>query len=107
MQAGKLDRQITLLRYGTTTDSFGDKNETYTPFATVWADIRDLRETERFAAQQANSEITTKFRIRYRDDLGARDRIEWKGRQYEIVGVPSEVGRNEILEIRGKARDEL
>ena len=107
MQAGKLDRQIIILQYSETTDDFGGITETYTALATVWADIRDLREIEKFAAQQANSEITTKFRIRYRDDISARDRISWKGREYDIVGVPSEIGRNEILEILGKARDEL
>lgn len=107
MQAGKLDRQIILLSYSSTTDTSGGISETYTPLATVWADIRDLREKEVFEAQQDNSEIITRFRIRYRDDLKARDRVQWKGREYDIIGVPSEIGRNEGLEILGKARDEL
>lgn len=107
MQAGKLDRQIVLLRYSSSTGSFGGADETYTPFATVWADVIDLRGTQFFAAQQTNSGATTKFRIRYRDDLVARDRIEFKGRQYDIIGVPIEFGRNETLEIMGRARDNL
>lgn len=107
MQAGKLDRQIVLLAFSTTTDTSGGIVDVYTAFATVWADIRDLREKETFEAQQDNSEIITRFRIRYRNDINARDRVQWKGRQYEIIGVPSEIGRNEGLEIMGKARDEL
>ncbi len=107
MQAGKLDRQIVILSYTETTDNFGGISETYVPLATVWAEVLPLRGIEKFAAQQANSETITKFRIRYRADVSARDRISWKGREYDITGVPSEIGRNEILEILGKARDEL
>lgn len=107
MQAGKLDRQIQLLRYAEESDTFGGKTETYTCFAVVWADVIDLRGTQFFSAQQSNSGITTKFRIRYRDDLEARDRIEFKGLQYDIIGVPIEFGRNETLEIMGRARDNL
>ena len=107
MQAGKLDRQIKLLRYSEGTDNIGGVSETYTEFATVWASVKDLRGSQMLAAQQTNSMITTKFQIRYRTDLDAKDRIEWKGKQYEIVGTPIEIGRNDGLEIMGKARDAL
>lgn len=107
MQSGKLDRQIKLLRYSQASDGAGGVVDTYTEFATVWADVQDLRGLQLFAAQQVNDSISTKFRIRYRDDLSARDRIEWKGLQFDIVGQPIEIGRNEGLEIMGKARDEL
>ena len=107
MQAGKLDRKIKLLRYTQGEDAAGGTVETYVEFATVSAFVQDLRGKQFFAAQQSNSEVTTKFQIRYRDDLTGRDRIEWKGKQYEIIGTPIEIGRNESLEIMGKARDEL
>lgn len=107
MQAGKLDRQIKLLRYSEAADTAGGVTESYAEFATVWASVKDLRGTQFFAAQQSNSEITTKFQIRYRNDLTAKDRIEWNGKQYEIIGMPIEIGRNEGLEIMGKARDTL
>jgi len=107
MQAGKLDRQIKLLRYSTTTDTAGGTVESYVEFATVWAMVKDLRGSQLLAAQQSNSMITTKFQIRHRTDLTAKDRIEWNGKQYEIVGTPIELGRNVGLEIMGKARDTL
>ena len=108
MQSGKLDRRITLLSYSNPSDGIGGDNPTYsTIVATVWADVIDLRGRELLAAQQSNSMITTKFRIRYRSDIDGRWRIGWKGKQYEIVGTPIEVGRNETLEIMGFARDEL
>lgn len=105
MQTGRLDRQIKLLRYGTTTDTAGGIVDTYTEFATIWATVTDLRGTQFFASQQSQSVVTTKFFMRYRDDLTAKDRIEWKGKQYEIIGTPIEVGRNEALEVMGRARD--
>lgn len=107
MQAGKLDRQITLLSYSNANDGFGSDKPTYTLVDTVWSDVIDLRGRELLAAQQSNSMITTKFRIRYRADIDGRWRIGWKGKQFEIVGTPIEVGRNETLEIMGFARDEL
>ena len=106
MQAGKLDRQIILKSYAEVTDTFGGITETYTDVATVWASVQDLRGNQFFAAQQINSGITTKFRIRYRSDIDARWRISFKGKEYDIIGVPVEVGRNESLEIMAKARDE-
>ena len=106
MQAGKLDRQIVLKSYSETKGSAGGITETYTDVATFWADVIDLRGNQFFAAQQVNSGITTKFRIRYRSDIDARWRIGWKGKEYDIIGVPVEVGRNETLEIMARARDE-
>ena len=105
MQAGKLDRQIVLKSYAETKDDFGGISETYADVATVWADVIDLRGNQFFAAQQVNSNITTKFRIRYRSDIDAKWRIGFKGKEYDIIGVPIEVGRNETLEIMAKARD--
>lgn len=106
MQAGKLDRQIVLKSYSEVKDSSGGITETYTDVATVWADVIALRGSQFIAAQQTNSQITTKFRIRYRSDIDARWRIGFKGKVYDIIGVPVEVGRNETLEIMAKARDE-
>lgn len=106
MQAGKLDRQITLLRYAESPDTAGGVNETYSEFATVWATVRDLRGSQFIAAHQTNNAITTKFTMRFRTDLTGKDRIGWNGREYEIIGAPIEIGRNESLEIMAKARDE-
>jgi len=106
MQAGRLDRQIVLKSYAEVKDSFGGITESYSDVATVWAEVTPLRGNQFFAAQQVNSAITTKFRIRYRSDVDARWRIGFKGKEYDIVGVPSEIGRNEGLEIMAKARDE-
>ncbi len=107
MQAGKLDRQIQLLEYSSTTDTVGGDVPTYTPVGLVWANVMDLRGNQKFAAQQEQSGITTRFRIRYREDINARWRVMWKGRQYDIIGAISEIGRNEGLEFDAKARDEI
>lgn len=107
MQAGQLDRKIKLLRYSVDKDTAGGTTEVYTEFAEVWASVKDTRGRTYFAAQQDNQEITTVFRIRYRDDLNARDRIKWKNKQYEIIGTPKEVNRNDFLDIMATARDEL
>lgn len=105
MQTGKLDRQIVLKSYSESVDTFGAPTEIYTDVATVWADVTDLRGTQLFTAQQVNSGITTKFRIRYRSDINARWRVGFNGLEYDIIGIPMTIGRNEALEFNAKARD--
>ena len=102
MRAGTLDRQITIEALATVQDGFGDPVESWTALATVWAQMLPLRGTERFQAQQFDAELTTRFRIRYRDDVSELMRIVFDGDSYEIEAV-IEVGRREGLELRARA----
>jgi len=99
LQAGKLDRQITLQEKVETTDSFGGIVVLYNTIATVWASVNDVRGRDFLAAQQAQSELTTRFRIRYRAGLDNLTRVMWKGKRYDVIGYPKEIGRNEGIEI--------
>ena len=99
MHSGKLNRKISLLRYSPTTDSFGDVRETYTKFAEVWSSVKDLKGLQFIIANQVKSSIKTSFIIRYRQDVNGKDRVDFKGKIYEIVGEPVEIGRKEYLEL--------
>lgn len=104
MQAGRLDRQVelrhrVLTRNGTT----GEEVETWpSAYATVWAGKRDIRGREFFAAQQVNSEVSTVWQIRYRDDVLMTDRLVIDGLDYNVVSI-GEIGRREGLEIMATA----
>lgn len=103
MRSGRLDRRIILKQYGETKDAVGGITESYTDVATVWAEKLDLRGRDFFATAQINSDITTKFRIRYRADINNSWRISVDGKDYDLTSV-AEIGRREGLEIMATAR---
>ena len=105
MQAGKMDRRITLLRRTLTRNAQGEQVNTFTEYATVWAEKRDVTGREYFAAQQVIAENTARFFIRYRDDVALTDRISYAGRTYDLTHV-AELGRQDGLEIIAFARVE-
>ena len=103
MQAGRLDRLVTLQHRVLTRDTAtGEEVVTYTTYATVWAGKRDLRGSERYAAQQVNSDTTTAWQIRHRTDVVATDVLGYDGLQYNITGI-AEIGRRDGLELQATA----
>lgn len=99
MQAGRLDRLVTLQSRTVTRNAQGEDVASYADLATVWAEKFDLRGREFFAAQQSRAEVTTRWRIRYRDDLRAVDRVVYDGTAYDVVSPPAEIGRRLGLEL--------
>lgn len=109
MIAGPLDRRITIERYSSTINDLGEEVGAWAPLATVWAAKTDIRDSERFVAQQVNSTITTRFRTRYLSkiaDVDPKDRLIAAGRYYGIFSV-KEIGRREGLEITAAARSDV
>jgi len=100
MRAGKLDRRIEIHRLTETgRTAFNEPVLSWSKVATVWAQQRPDRGTERFAAAQVNGAAVLSFHIRYRADLTEKDRIVYEGRTYEIVAPPREIGRRSVTEI--------
>lgn len=105
MNAGKMDRQITLQRKYVTENESGEQIETWTDIATVWAQKIDMRGSERFTASQTVAQVDTKFKIWYRRGLTPIDRVLYEGKLYDVGGV-LEIGRAVGLELHAKARAE-
>lgn len=104
MRAGALDRRITIERNTPTHDA--DSNEevaSWGTLATVWAQAKPLRGSERFEADRENAERTVTFRIRHRTDIDEEMRIVFDGDNYDIESI-AEIGRSEGLEIIATAR---
>jgi len=105
MNAGRLDTRITLIRIGHE-KSEGERTETKTTIATVWAEKREVKGREFEQAQQIASETDTKFTIRYSStvsDLSSKDRIKIGTDKYdilEVLKIPG--GRPRKLEIYTK-----
>lgn len=105
INAGELDRRITLQRKTITVDSYGAETVSWATLATVWGKKTDMRGAERYTAVQSIAEVDTKFVIRYRRGLNPVDRIACEGRTYDVGGI-LEIGRHEGMEIHAKARAE-
>lgn len=104
MQAGKLDRRVTLQRAVATQDSYGEEIKSWHDIATVWAQKKDLKGTERWLAMQEVANVTCVYAIRYRPDITPLCRlIDIDGRTYNIAAVV-EVGRKEGLWLYVEAR---
>jgi len=105
MRAGKLDRRLTIRRFGEIgRDEFNAPIVDWHDVTTVWAQQRPDRGSERFAAAQVNGTSVMTFHIRYRGEVTVKDRLLYEGREYEIVAPPREIGRRVVLEIDAIAR---
>lgn len=70
MRAARLSHQVTLQKNENVTDPrSGQKQQQWVDVATVWAGIEPLRGRELIAAQQVNSEVTTRIVMRWAADL--------------------------------------
>lgn len=87
MQAGRLDQRVTLERYTTTEDDWGSSVEAWEPVGTYWAAVEPLAGREFIAAQAAQSEVTTRVRMRWRPGITSRDRLVHEGTTYGIESV--------------------
>lgn len=109
LHIGKMDRRITLQRDGAEIGRDAMNDPIYgMSEVTVWASKEDIRDTERYSAQQVGAEVTTRFRIRWSQavkDFDPQGRVLFDGRIYNVSAV-KELGRREGLEITANARAE-
>lgn len=75
MRSGKLRFRVTLQRRVDTQQPGGQVKHTYTEIDEVWAGIAPLSGREFFAAQQVQSQVTTRINIRMRSDIDETTRV--------------------------------
>jgi SPP1 family predicted phage head-tail adaptor len=63
----------------------------------IWAAARPVSGREYLQQQQAGSEVTWRFTLRYRSDILATDRVVWKGARYEIQAVLPDERAGEVV----------
>ena len=99
---GKLDQRITFQEYSTTSDGGGGTVKTWADLAstpTVWAHVKANSGGERFEEDRTNATATATFWVRNRSDVTEKDRIVWRGQQYNIRNVMHEGARAMYLKI--------
>lgn len=105
LNAGRLDRRITIKTKSVSQNDFGEEIVTWTDVTTVWAQRSPLKGYERWVAQQVAASVDERFRIRFRTDVSPEDIVEFEGREYDITSV-TEIGRRAGLELLCTARAE-
>lgn len=105
IEAGKLDRRISIQRYGVTYDDDNQPIEAWTPLTTVWASVQYASDGERVRAAEVGATITIRFQIRYSSvvaGVNPKDRVVYDGKTFDISAV-KELGRREGQEISAAA----
>lgn len=100
-----MDKRITLKNKTVAGNSYGEPVETWVDMATIWAEKKEIRGAERYAAQQLVASVDSIFRIWYRTDVTPALRLVCEDKEYDITGV-LEIGCREGLEIYASARAE-
>jgi len=103
MDAGKLDRKISLAHRVVTVLPSGEKASTWpVDYISVWAEVTDVSAREFIAGGGMVADRVVQFRIRWRADVLMTDQITFESVAYNI-GYISEIGRHEGLEITATA----
>lgn len=85
----RLDKRVKLLRQPNEddTDDYGEPIDELVLVNELWAAIEPLRGTEFFAAKTENAEVTSRLRIRYRQEIDRTMTIRYKDTDFEILYI--------------------
>ena len=99
MQAGRLNRLVTLQAPGTTQDELGQPIPGWTDVATLWGDVRLRSGLESVKAGAVVSTVQASVRIRYRKGINAGMRVLVDSVPYEVLAVQPDVGGREYVDL--------
>lgn len=99
MDAGRLDKRVTLRSKVVAQDAWGAPVETWSDVATVWAAIEPLSGREFFAAAQVQAEQLTRITIRHRSGVTPSLRVVWGDRSFDVQAVIDWRERHEFLQL--------
>lgn len=98
----RLRHNITIEQQSTVPDAHGQHTTTWTAVTgleSIKASVEPLRGREFFAADQINSEVTARIRIRYRSGITAKMRVSFESRYYNIEAIIDPEERHEELQL--------
>lgn len=104
MKSGKLRHRVTVQQKVVTRDAYGAEVVTWQEFATLWMSVEPLSGREYVAMRHSESDISTRFRCRYKAGLDTAMRLLFNGQAFDIREIINAEGINSELEIFGTAQ---
>ena len=99
MRAATLRHRVILQSAAVSADSGGGASTVWSDDATLWASIEPLKGTERLTAQQLESRLTHRVRLRHRIGVTTAMRVKFGARIFNIRAVINPDERNRLLEL--------
>ena len=99
MRAGRLNKKIIIESKTEVIDSVGDVAETWSTFATVWAEVRTQSGREFIQAKETHSELTHVVTMRYLSGVTPKMRINNGGEYLNILSVFDPTTRKKELRL--------
>jgi SPP1 family predicted phage head-tail adaptor len=105
MKIGDLDHKIEIQTLTTTTDSFGQRIESWGHSPKVWAKRFDRVAAEQLVGDQIVTVLRTEFTIRYKSGFDTTSRVVCHNQVFRIDGIV-EMGRKRWLKLICSAHGE-
>lgn len=93
----RLNKRVVIQRQVTRENSMREKERVWEDYLTLWAAVEPLRGQESFVAQRSEVSVTTRIRIRYREDIDRTMMVLYNGILFEIMYIiPPEFNKREL-----------
>lgn len=102
MQAGRLRHRVIIQSAVEARNAYGEAIKTWSTVATVYASVEPIRGREMFDAEQVQSEVTHRVRLRYRPGLTSQMRLLFNARTFEVQTVINVNERNREVQLMCK-----
>ena len=102
LRIGRLRHKVIIEEVTETRDSYGGVTETWGTFAITKASVEPLAGREYFAAKQDQAETTHKIRMRYIPGIGAKMRVRFGVRVFDVLQPLNIEERNKELLLMAK-----
>ena len=110
LDVGRMRKRITLLKQTDGVgDSFGETEQTWVPWKSVWATVKHKKSNERDNNRHIEDQTDYEITVNYEPygylidaDMKVRCKIRGKMRIFEIIGDPVEVEDNEYLTLSAR-----
>ncbi len=100
MSAGDLRERVTILQPVVVSDGLGGQTRSFTTVATVWASVLPTRPGDLEPVADAAAQVQGyRIRVRFRDDVGIDNRIDWRGKRLNVMSVADMDGRRAYVTI--------
>lgn len=99
MRAGKLRHTVIIQSATEALDGFGEAVKTWAEYAKARASVEPLQGREFYAAQQFNSEVKVKIRMRFLDGVTPKMRISFNSKIYNIQSIVDPQERNNEMHL--------